>query len=67
MIDSLDKRYRFALIIIFLNYKIIADNFREKFTILEPAHTASKTFAAASLVNVKYMIFSAPFSQDMLI
>lgn len=67
MADSLDKLYRFGLIIIFLDYRINQDLFRKKFTVMEPANTASEVFMSAIVLKEKSMIFLAPSLLVMVI
>jgi hypothetical protein len=59
MSDSLDKSFRFTLIIIFLDYRINQDLLRKKFTFMEPAITASHAYNSANVLSERFMIYLA--------
>jgi hypothetical protein len=67
MSDSLDKSFRFTLIIIFLDYRINLDLLGEKFTFMEPAITASHAYISANALSGRFMIYLALFLSVILI
>lgn len=59
MSDSLDKGFRFTLIIIFSDYRINQDLLGKKLTFMEPAITASHAYISANVSSGRFMIYSA--------